>query len=429
MNIAIIGGGFTGLTAAYELSKKGHEVTIFERDSQLGGLAVGWKEPSWNWHLERAYHHLFTNDHAILSLLKRLGLKKKIIVKRPVTATLWRDHMYALDSVSSLFQFPGLTFIDKIHTASLLGFLKLTPLWQPLEFMTAKTIIRLIGGNRAWKTIWEPLMVGKFSQYADTIAASWFWARIKKRTPKLCYIEGGFQTLVHALETAIKNQDGKIITGAMVLSITHQISNNKKSLILNTKTQSLSFDKVLLTIPTPLAVKLVPALTEELSNALTIPHLHAHVLVLETKKPILKKIYWLNVTDKSFPFLIVGAHTNFMDAKHYGNRHITYIGNYLPTGHPYLSMTKEQILKKYLPFILRLSPTMNHEPRTTNSYMFVAPFAQPVHEKRYSSRAPKLTTSIPGLFLANMDSIYPWDRGTNYAVELGIKAARTIQNV
>jgi hypothetical protein len=25
-----------------------------------------------------------------------------------------------------------------------------------------------------------------------------------------------------------------------------------------------------------------------------------------------------------------------------------------------------------------------------------------------------------------MDSIYPWDRGTNYAVELGIHAAQTI---
>ena len=30
------------------------------------------------------------------------------------------------------------------------------------------------------------------------------------------------------------------------------------------------------------------------------------------------------------------------------------------------------------------------------------------------------------IYLANLDSIYPWDRGTNYAVELGIRAAHTI---
>lgn len=419
MKIAIIGGGFTGLSAAYELTKKGHTVTIFEKDPQLGGLAVGWKEQAWEWHLEKAYHHLFTNDRAILSLLKKLGLRKKIIIKRPITATLWRDHMYPLDSVTSLFRFPGLTIIDKFRTATLLAFLKITPFWQPLEFVTAKVVIRALGGNRAWKTIWEPLMVGKFSGHSDAIAASWFWARIKKRTAKLAYIEGGFQTLVDALAQQIREHGGNMYTDTAVPGITHK----KDTFII----KGSAFDRVLLTIPTPLAIKLVPTVEEELSRALTIPHLHAHVIVLETKKPILKKIYWLSVTDTSFPFLVVGAHTNFMDAKYYGNRHITYIGNYVPQGHPILSQTKEEVLHKFIPFIKRLNPSFG-KMAIMNAHMFVAPFAQPVHEKRYSTKAPKLTTSIPGLYIANMDSIYPWDRGTNYAVELGQKAARAILN-
>lgn len=36
--VAIIGGGPAGLTAAVELMRKGHEVTIFEAESQLGGM-------------------------------------------------------------------------------------------------------------------------------------------------------------------------------------------------------------------------------------------------------------------------------------------------------------------------------------------------------------------------------------------------------
>ena len=40
MNIAIIGGGFTGLTAAYKLSKAGHAVTVFERADRIGGLLM-----------------------------------------------------------------------------------------------------------------------------------------------------------------------------------------------------------------------------------------------------------------------------------------------------------------------------------------------------------------------------------------------------
>ncbi len=36
--VAIIGGGPTGLTAAYFLAQKGHEVTVFEAESKLGGM-------------------------------------------------------------------------------------------------------------------------------------------------------------------------------------------------------------------------------------------------------------------------------------------------------------------------------------------------------------------------------------------------------
>ncbi|MBI4004926.1 FAD-dependent oxidoreductase, partial [Candidatus Roizmanbacteria bacterium] len=62
MKIAILGGGFTGLSAAYYLQKKGHVVTLFEKETVLGGLAAGFRAVNWEWHLERSYHHLFSND-------------------------------------------------------------------------------------------------------------------------------------------------------------------------------------------------------------------------------------------------------------------------------------------------------------------------------------------------------------------------------
>ena len=36
--IAILGAGVTGLTAAYYLSKKGYNVTIFEKSEEVGGI-------------------------------------------------------------------------------------------------------------------------------------------------------------------------------------------------------------------------------------------------------------------------------------------------------------------------------------------------------------------------------------------------------
>lgn len=401
MNIAIIGGGITGLTAAYELTKRGHKVTIFEKEKTLGGLAYGFKKKSWDWHLEGAYHHLFTNDSHILNLCRELGLSDKLIIKRPITSTLWRNKMYQLDSPYHLFAFPGLSIIDKLRTAIAIGFLKLFPLWRILEHITAEHYLISIGGVKAWETIWKPLLYGKFSDLAPTVSAAWFWARIVKRTPKLCYIEGGFQIFLNALEKAIKKQGGTIITGKALLSLPKK------------------FDRVLLTVPTPIAKKLVPGLpTPE------IPHLHAQTLILETDTPILKDVYWLNVTDQSFPFLAAVAHTNFMSPSHYNGRHLTYFGNYLPLGHPYLSMTKEKLLKKFLPYIHRLSPNTQYAIR--NTFLFVGPFAQPVHQLHYSQKIPPIKTAIPNIYLANMDFVFPWDRGTNYAVELGIRAAKII---
>ncbi len=397
MKIAIIGGGFTGLAAAYELTKKGYKVTLFEAGPVLGGLAYGFKEKNWDWHLEYAYHHWFNNDWVMRHLIKELRLQDKLIIKRPITASLYKGKPYQLDSPIHLLMFPGLSIIDKFRTAALLTFLKITPFWKPLENLTAEQLLTSIGGKRAYQILWEPLLIGKFQQYARTVSAAWFWGRIKKRTPRLMYMEGGFRTIINALAAAIKKQGGKIYTGKTLTEMPK------------------SFDRILLTVPSPIAKKLVPEL--KLSP---IPHLWAQTLILETKEPILKDVYWLSITDRSFPFLATVAHTNFMDKSHYGGHHLTYFGNYLPQKHKYLSMNKEQLLKEFMPYIKKLT---GYEFRVTGSFLFTGPYAQPVHERNYSQKIPPIKTPVKNVYLANMDSIVPWDRGTNYAVELGMKAA------
>jgi protoporphyrinogen oxidase len=212
------------------------------------------------------------------------------------------------------------------------------------------------------------------------------------------------------------------------IKIEYGIPNNESRIQKNEKHHSTftilnsTFDRILFTTPTPIANKLMPDVAP--ARSLTIPHLHAQVLILETKEPVLKDIYWLSVTDRSYPFLAVVAHTNFMDKKHYGGNHITYIGNYLPPSHPFLSLSKEQLLKKFQPFIQKI--TSGRKLSVLNSYLFTGLYAQPVHGVNYSRTAPGLVTKFPGVFLANMDSIFPWDRGTNYAVDLGQKAATAI---
>ena len=55
MRVAIIGAGVAGLSAALDFSKAGHSVTVFEASNRPGGLASGFKDPNWDWELERFY--------------------------------------------------------------------------------------------------------------------------------------------------------------------------------------------------------------------------------------------------------------------------------------------------------------------------------------------------------------------------------------
>ena len=93
MKIGIIGAGFSGLAAAYYLQKKGHLVTLFERDKKPGGLAIGYKEPEWDWTLEQHYHHWFTNDKYILNLAREIN--HPVIIKRPKTSSFVEEKISA----------------------------------------------------------------------------------------------------------------------------------------------------------------------------------------------------------------------------------------------------------------------------------------------------------------------------------------------
>src|SRR5690242_9754272 len=107
MKIAIIGAGFTGLTAALRLLQKGHEVMIYEKDSQPGGLAIGYKEKPWDWTLEQHYHHWFTNDASVLGLANELNFP--VVIARPKSSFYVDGKSYQLDTPTKFLQFPKLS--------------------------------------------------------------------------------------------------------------------------------------------------------------------------------------------------------------------------------------------------------------------------------------------------------------------------------
>ncbi|MGD8804697.1 MAG: FAD-dependent oxidoreductase, partial [Chloroflexota bacterium] len=137
MRIAIVGGGIAGLTAAYDLLAAGRQVTVFEAGPATGGLASGFKDPSWEWPLEHYYHHLFTSDSDIIGLVEELGMKDKLFFPRPVTSVLYDGRIVPFDSPKAWITFPGFNLLDVARFGLVSAYLRFSNPWRRLERETA----------------------------------------------------------------------------------------------------------------------------------------------------------------------------------------------------------------------------------------------------------------------------------------------------
>jgi protoporphyrinogen oxidase len=421
MRIAIIGAGFTGLSAAYELSKKGRHVFVFEKEKNPGGLAVGYKEKNWEWTMEEHYHHWFTNDNAILNLAKEINYE--VITKRPKTSIYVENEIYQLDSPLYVLKFPLLSLLERLRMGFTIAFLKYNPFWKPLEKYNATLVLPKWMGKKSYEMIWESLFMNKFGKFYANISLAWFWARVKKRTPSLAYPKGGFLKFAEEVVKESEKKNAKFYFDTEVI----EIKSGSKAFMKfkkGGKIKEESFDKIIVTLPSFVFKKIASQLPQNYKIQLQkLKSLGATSLILRLNKPFLNEnTYWLNVCDKSSPVMAIVEHTNYMDKKYYGNEHLLYLGNYKSADDKFFSMTKEELLKLFDPYLRKINP--NYYKNIIDYEIFKAPFAQPIIPVNYSEILPPFKTPLKNIYLANIEQVYPWDRGTNYAVELGQKIAK-----
>lgn len=420
MKIVVVGAGWTGLVAGYRLLQRGHEVVIVEQSAEPGGLATSFRPNGWRWTLEKFYHHWFTNDAAALGLARELA--HPVLTLSPKTAVWYRGVSYPFDSARSVLAAPFLSLSARVRLGSVVAWLKLHPHIEQLAAHRAMTWLKRYMGTEAVKAIWEPLLLGKFGKYAATISLTWFAARIKKRTARLAYPVGGFAAFQATLLGQIEKLGGTLSLAFPVAQIT--TLRGKRWRVVGKDGTTLTADAVLLTTPSAVTARLVPTLPVATRRKLNrIRHLSAQVLVLESKRPLLSGTYWLNIAEIESPFLAIVAHTNMLPKRHYGGSHITYIGNYLPPDHPYLSLSAAKLLRVFAPKLDSVSP--GWRAAVTRTHLWQLPHAQPVVDTAYAHHLPP-SRLAPSLYLANMDMVYPWDRGTNYAMSEGEHIAHLI---
>ena len=436
MKIAIVGAGITGLTAAYDLAKQGHAVTVYEAHPYAGGLAAGFRDERWEWPLDRFYHHWFASDLDVAALIDELGARDRLFFPRPTTSIYYQGHIYPFDSPLRVLRFTPISLVDRFRVGLVTLYLRLTRNWQPLEGITAEKWMRRAVGGRAYEVLWKPLLISKFGEehYRD-VNMAWLWARLHKRTARLGYFVGGFQGFADLLVERVRAQGGEVRLEAAVQAVRHvakvcchsERSEESSCLRLETAAGSADYEQLIATCSPQEMLRLTPDLPADYAAQLAhLKSMGALVLVLALRRSLVSRHYWINIpAGEGFPFMGLVEHTNYISPQHYGGDYLVYCGDYLPPEHPSFAYTREQLLEAYLPGLLKINPDFRLD-WVRASWMFTETYAQPVPGLHHSRHVPPLQTPIPGLWLANMSQVYPWDRGSNYAVELGRRVAREV---
>jgi protoporphyrinogen oxidase len=432
--IGIIGGGFTGLTAAYRLVQQDIDVTIFEASDRLGGLAAGFELAGHR--VEQAYHFLYKTDEYILSLVEELGLDDKLKYYKSSVSTYYGDTLYPMETPIDLIRFTPISFINRIRAGVTVLWLQRKKNWRELSEITALEWLRKYAGRQVTDVIWEPLLRGKFDLYYDKVTMSWLWGRVLQRVDSrdaklggevLGYFDGGFKTVIDALEVPVRKAGTDIRFRAPVSKLEHD--RNSNTVIVHSAAGEERFDRVLATVPSHILAKMISNYesydSEYFKKLNSIDYLDAVVHVFATKQKF-TKYYWHNINTSNAPFVVFLSLTNLVGTERYDGLNIYYIGDYVPAEHEYMSMDADLLKARWYGELQKMFPQFDPS-QVVDDDIFRLRNAQHIVDIGFErNKLVPHETPCPGVLMCNFSQIYPMDRGTNYAVRDGNRMAENL---
>ena len=429
-DVAVVGAGFTGLSAAMTLARAGKRVVVLEQERSVGGLGGTFTFAD-GVEVEKFYHHWFTNDVYVPRLVEELGMDGDVVTMPSRTGMYLNGRIWRLSSPLDLLKFRAMPLADRVRLG--LSTLKVRRIqdWKAIEHLTIREWLEPLCGKRAYAQVWEPLVRSKFGKYADEVNAVWMWKKLVLRGStrdaaggeQLAYFRGGFGRLASAVAADVEKNGGQVRLGTTVTGVEVE---DDRVVRLRTDGGDIEADQFLFTCALEQTADLFEGTgpADWLGVLRSVDHLGNLCLVLRLTRS-LSDTYWLNVNDPGFPFVGVIEHTNFDSPDHYGGDRIAYLSRYLDVDDPAWSMSEQEYLDYALGHLTRMFPDFDRS-WIRESATWRARYAQPITGRNYSEHLPPTSTPYVNTQIQTMAHIYPEDRGTNYAIRDGQEAGRRL---
>jgi protoporphyrinogen oxidase len=422
--VVVIGAGAMGLAAGYHAVKRGHVVTVLEAGPEPGGMAAHFVLNDLS--IERYYHFVCKSDQSTFDLLADLGLDGKMRWV-PTSMGYYVDgKLYPWGDPIALMKFPKLSLIDKLRYGAMMFLSTKRNDWHSLENVSAKEWITSWCGRSVYERLWAPLFHLKFYEYADNISAAWIWTRIKRLgtsrrsmlQEELGYIEGGSETLIHALVAAIAAKGGQVVLNAPASRVE---AGGGRVTGVTAGSDFYPADAVICTIPTPLVSHLVPDLpTADAARYAAIPNIGIVCVVLRLKRPVTPH-FWVNITDARFE---IPGFVEFSNLRPTGDT-VVYIPYYMPITNPKFVKDDDYFRNETFGYLKMINPQLR-DAHLIACHVGKLRHAQPVCQPGFLSMLPPVETAIAGLQIADTCFYYPEDRGISESVRFGKMMAERV---
>jgi protoporphyrinogen oxidase len=419
MKTIIIGAGLAGLAAAYRLAGKG-EVLVIEKDAEPGGMASSYHID--DYYIEKYYHHIFTGDKELITLINELGLGQRLEWLHGSTGYYFNGRIYPMNTPLEILK--ALPLMDIIRLTWLVLRAKKIKNRSEYDDITAKDWIVDTAGESVYNNFFLPLLSSKFGENKEKVSAAWLLGRVQIRSnrgakgERLGYMRGGFYALIEAMEKAVKEHGGNIIKGTV--SSIEVKDGHAAGVVVDGKL--IDCDSIISTVAPKVLEKMLETPIPGLSG---INYQGTACVLFGLTERVMDDVYWLNIKG-DVPFGAVIEHTNFIPASDYGE-HLMYVTSYFQNSGSLLWKSSEEgVIELYLAGLEKLFPGFRKKMKWWRLRRDVE--TAPVYETGYVKKLLPYETTIKGLYLAGMfsEANYP-ERSMNGSIRAGFKCAEFVK--
>ncbi|UCE90560.1 MAG: NAD(P)/FAD-dependent oxidoreductase [Pseudomonadota bacterium] len=420
-HVAVIGAGVMGLACAYDLLRKGHQVTIYEADDRVGGMSAHFDFGGLS--IERYYHFICKPDKDMFRLLADLGISDKLKWRPTKMGYFYDGTLYEWGTPLALLKFPRLSLLSKLRYGFHMYLSTKRERWQPLDGREATEWIKRWIGGQAYDVLWRRLFELKFHRFTGNLSAAWIWARIKRVgqsrknmfQEEMGYLEGGSESLLVALETAICDLGGEVCLNTPV----EQIENEGERLTGVCVQGALrKFDAVVSTVPLPFVPRLIPGLPEDyLARYRSVENIGVVCVVFKLRRGVSDN-FWLNVSDTRMDIPGIIEFSNLRPLP----QHVVYVPYYLPQDHPRYQQPNANFIVEATGHLKQINPELSDDD-IVHVHASRYGFAQPICPPRFLDNLPPIRTPVRGLYVADTSYYYPEDRSISESVRIGREIA------